>query len=210
MTIQPVLFTLLFIYVFGSGVILPGGGSYKDFAIAGLLVLNLTTSAMGTAVGLSTDLNSGVIDRFRTLPDVAPPRYSSGVRSPTCWRRPSAPRSWLLTGLAIGWRPDASFLSTLAGFGVVPAVQPTRSHGAAPAWAWSARDRSRRRASVWSSSSRWPSSPTPWCPPSTCPLVLRDDRRLEPGERRDDGRPARCSAIPTRRPRSTPGRCSTR
>src|SRR6185369_6318847 len=65
---QPVLFTLLFVYVFGSGVVLPGGGSYTDFAIAGLLALNLTTSAMGTAVGLSTDLNSGVIDRFRTLP----------------------------------------------------------------------------------------------------------------------------------------------
>jgi ABC-2 type transport system permease protein len=67
-TIQPVLFTLLFVYVFGSGVVLPGGGSYTDFAIAGLLALNLTTSAMGTAVGLSNDLNSGVIDRFRTLP----------------------------------------------------------------------------------------------------------------------------------------------
>jgi hypothetical protein len=67
-TIQPVLFTLLFVYVFGSGVVLPGGGSYTDFAIAGLLALNLTTSAMGTAVGLSSDLNSGVIDRFRTLP----------------------------------------------------------------------------------------------------------------------------------------------
>jgi ABC-2 type transport system permease protein len=67
-TVQPVLFTLLFVYVFGSGVVLPGGGSYTDFAIAGLLALNLTTSAMGTAVGLSSDLNSGVIDRFRTLP----------------------------------------------------------------------------------------------------------------------------------------------
>ena len=48
-TIQPVLFTLLFVYVFGAGVVLPGGGSYTDFAIAGLLALNLTTSAMGTA-----------------------------------------------------------------------------------------------------------------------------------------------------------------
>ncbi len=67
-TVQPVLFTLLFVYVFGAGVVLPGGGTYADFAIAGLLALNLTTSSMGTAVGLSTDLNSGVIDRFRTLP----------------------------------------------------------------------------------------------------------------------------------------------
>src|SRR5580698_1502708 len=66
-TVQPVLFTLLFIYVFGSGVPI-AHGSYKDFALAGLIALNLTTSAMGTAVGLSTDLNTGVIDRFRTLP----------------------------------------------------------------------------------------------------------------------------------------------
>jgi len=47
-TVQPVLFTLLFVYVFGSGVVLPHGGSYTDFAIAGLLALNLTTSAIGT------------------------------------------------------------------------------------------------------------------------------------------------------------------
>ena len=43
-TIQPVLFTLLFIYVFGSAMVLKGGGSYKEFALAGLLVMNLTTS----------------------------------------------------------------------------------------------------------------------------------------------------------------------
>ena len=55
-TIQPVLFTALFVYVFGAGVILPRGGSYADFAIAGMLALNLTTSAMGTAVGLSNDV----------------------------------------------------------------------------------------------------------------------------------------------------------
>src|SRR5271170_5705635 len=67
-TIQPVLFTALFVYVFGAGVVLPGGGSYADFAIAGMLALNLTTSAMGTAVGLSNDLNGGIIERFRSLP----------------------------------------------------------------------------------------------------------------------------------------------
>jgi hypothetical protein len=38
-TIQPVLFTLLFVYIFGAGVSLPGGGNYKDFAIAGLVIL---------------------------------------------------------------------------------------------------------------------------------------------------------------------------
>ena len=67
-TIQPVLFTLLFCYVFGAAMKLPGGVSYTQFAIAGLLVMNLTTSAVGTAIGLSTDLSTGVISRLRTLP----------------------------------------------------------------------------------------------------------------------------------------------
>src|SRR5271157_1109847 len=67
-TIQPVLFTVLFVYIFGGGIPIPGGGSYTDFVLAGLLALNLVTSTMGTAVGLSTDLHEGMIDRFRTLP----------------------------------------------------------------------------------------------------------------------------------------------
>src|SRR5690242_14488622 len=116
-TIQPVLFTLLFVYVFGSGVVLPGGGSYTDFAIAGLLALNLTTSAMGTAVGLSTDLNSGVIDRFRTLPmwraAVLVGRSLADLSTAALCTLIVA-----LTGLVIGWRPDASIPSVLAGFGL--------------------------------------------------------------------------------------------
>jgi ABC-2 type transport system permease protein len=114
-TIQPVLFTLLFVYVFGSGVVLPGGGSYTDFAIAGLLALNLTTSAMGTAVGLSTDLNTGVIDRFRTLPmwraAVLVGRSVADLSTAALCTLIVA-----VTGLVIGWRPHASVLSVIAGF----------------------------------------------------------------------------------------------
>jgi ABC-2 type transport system permease protein len=114
-TVQPVLFTLLFVFVFGSGVVLPDGGSYKDFAIAGLIALNLTTSAMGTAVGLSTDLGSGVIDRFRTLsmwrPAVLVGRSLADIMTAAiCTFFVAA------TGLAIGWRPDAGAASILAGF----------------------------------------------------------------------------------------------
>jgi len=114
-TIQPVLFTLLFIYVFGAGVTVPGGGSYTDFALAGLLLLNLSTSVTGTAVGLSTDLSTGVIDRFRTLPmwraAVLVGRSISDVLSATLCVAIVA-----LTGFAIGWRPDASAVSVISGF----------------------------------------------------------------------------------------------
>lgn len=115
-TVQPVLFTLLFVYVFGSGVPI-AHGSYKDFALAGLLALNLTTSAMGTAVGLSTDLNTGVIDRFRTLPmwggAVLVGRSISDVLSAALCIAMVA-----LTGLVIGWRPAASAPSIAAGFAI--------------------------------------------------------------------------------------------
>jgi ABC-2 type transport system permease protein len=116
-TVQPVLFTLLFIYIFGAGIAVPGGGSYKDFALAGLLTLNLTTSAGGTAVGLSTDLTTGVIDRFRTLPmwraAVLVGRSISDVLAATLCVTIVA-----MTGLAIGWRTTDGLASALAGFAV--------------------------------------------------------------------------------------------
>ncbi len=115
-TVQPVLFTLLFVYVFGSGVPIHGG-SYKDFAIAGLMLLNLTTSAMGTAVGLISDITTGAIDRFCTLPmwrsAVLVGRSVADVLSAAI-----CACIVTLTGLAIGWRPHASAPSILAGFGV--------------------------------------------------------------------------------------------
>jgi ABC-2 type transport system permease protein len=116
-TVQPVLFTLLFVYVFGSGVVLPGGGSYTDFAIAGLLAMNLTTSAMGTAVGLSTDLGSGVIDRFRTLP-MWRPAVLVGRSLADLMTAAICAGFVGVTGLAIGWRPDADLASVAAGFGI--------------------------------------------------------------------------------------------
>ena len=128
-TVQPVLFTLLFVYVFGSGVPI-SGGSYKDFAIAGLIALNLTTSAIGTAVGLSTDLNGGVIDRFRTLPMWRPSvlvgRTLSDLLSASV-----CVAMVVLTGLAIGWRPHASVGGFLGGLGVFLVFSYAMSWGTA-------------------------------------------------------------------------------
>src|SRR5580698_4180793 len=115
-TVQPVLFTLLFIYVFGSGVPIHGG-SYKDFAIAGLMLLNLTTSAMGTAVGLISDLTTGAIDRFCTLPmwraAVLVGRSAADLLSSALCVSIVA-----LTGLVVGWRPHAGAGSILAAFAI--------------------------------------------------------------------------------------------
>jgi ABC-2 type transport system permease protein len=116
-TIQPVLFTLLFTYVFGAGIVLPDHGSYVEFAIAGLLALNLTTSSMGTAVGLSTDLSSGVIDRFRTLP-IWRPSVLVGRSLADLLTAMLCATIVALSGLAIGWRTHTGVLHTLAGFAI--------------------------------------------------------------------------------------------
>jgi ABC transporter DrrB family efflux protein len=116
-TVQPVLFTLLFTYVFGAGIVLPHHGSYVAFAIAGLLALNLTTSSMGTAVGLSADLTSGAIDRFRTLP-IWRPAVLAGRSLADLLTAALCTTIVALSGLVIGWRPERGFLHMLAGFGV--------------------------------------------------------------------------------------------
>ncbi len=116
-TVQPVLFTLLFIYVLGAGLVLPDHGSYKEFAIAGLLAMNLVTSAIGTAVGLSDDLGAGVIDRFRTLP-MWKPAVLVGRSLTDLLTATLCALIVIATGLVIGWRPHADIGDVTAGFAI--------------------------------------------------------------------------------------------
>ena len=66
-TVQPIMFTLLFVYVFGGAITVPGG-DYAVFLIPGILVQNIAFGGFVTALGLAEDLNKGLIDRFRSLP----------------------------------------------------------------------------------------------------------------------------------------------
>jgi ABC transporter DrrB family efflux protein len=69
-TIQPIMFVLLFSYIFGGAIggSLPEGVEYKDFLIPGILVQSVAFRASQTAIGLAEDLERGVIDRFRSMP----------------------------------------------------------------------------------------------------------------------------------------------
>jgi ABC-2 type transport system permease protein len=66
-TVQPLMFVLLFAYVFG-GAIKVGGAGYKEYLIGGILIQTLAFAMMGPAMSIATDLQEGVIDRFRSLP----------------------------------------------------------------------------------------------------------------------------------------------
>ena len=69
-SLQPVMFVLLFRYVFGGAIsrALPAGTSYADYMMPGIFVIALAFGATGTAIGLAEDLHTGLIERFRALP----------------------------------------------------------------------------------------------------------------------------------------------
>ncbi len=67
-TVQPVMFVLLFAYVFGGAIETPGFDDYKDFLMPGIITQSIAFGGFITAIGLSEDLNKGLIDRFRSLP----------------------------------------------------------------------------------------------------------------------------------------------
>ena len=67
-TLQPIMFVLLFRYVFGGAIPIPGGVPYVDYMMPGIFVQTVLFGSVSTAVGLSEDLQKGLIERFRALP----------------------------------------------------------------------------------------------------------------------------------------------
>src|ERR1700685_1172196 len=101
-TIQPIMFTLLFLYVFGSAIHVPG--SYQNYLLPGLLGQSVAFGVIGAGVATSTDFTSGVVDRFRSLPVVRLAVISAQVIGQIIEQ--------ILgivivagVGLALGWRP---------------------------------------------------------------------------------------------------------
>jgi ABC transporter DrrB family efflux protein len=67
-TVQPVMFVLLFAYVFGGAIATPGFDNYTDYLLPGIIVQSMVFGGFVTALGLSEDIKKGLIDRFRSLP----------------------------------------------------------------------------------------------------------------------------------------------
>ena len=67
-TVQPIMFVLLFAFVFGGAIETPGYGDYIDFLIPGMIVQQIAFGGFATALGLAEDMTKGLIDRFRSLP----------------------------------------------------------------------------------------------------------------------------------------------
>src|SRR5580704_3571932 len=102
-TIQPVIFVLLFTYVFGSAIHLAGGGSYHQFLISGMFGMTMAGTAPGTAVGMTTDMSTGLIDRFRSLP-ISRSAVLAGRTLSDLATQLLGIMVLAVTGLAVGWR----------------------------------------------------------------------------------------------------------
>ncbi|HYA49924.1 MAG TPA: ABC transporter permease [Streptosporangiaceae bacterium] len=116
-TIQPILFVLMFAYVFGGAIPLPGGGSYHEYLVGGMLAMGLAMTAPGTAVALVTDMSSGLIDRFRSLP-TARSAVLAGRTIADLVTQVIGAVVVAGVGLAIGWRIHSSVADAAAAFGL--------------------------------------------------------------------------------------------
>jgi ABC transporter DrrB family efflux protein len=118
-TIQPVMFVLLFAYVFGGAIRVPGV-DYKDFLMPGIFVQTVVFGATQTGVGLAEDLSRGMIDRFRSLP-MARSAVLAGRTTGDAVRNLFVVLLMTGVGYLIGFRFHGGFLWALAAMGVAVA-----------------------------------------------------------------------------------------
>ena len=114
--LAPVMFVLLFAYVFGGAIDPSGGGAgYREFLIAGIFAQTVVFGATITGAGLAEDVRKGIIDRFRSLP-MAPSAVLTGRTLSDVLNNVIVLVVMSLTGLLVGWRINSSFGEALGGF----------------------------------------------------------------------------------------------
>jgi ABC transporter DrrB family efflux protein len=112
-TVQPVMFVLLFVYVFGGAIQTPGY-AYEDFLLPGIIVQNIAFGGFVTALGLNEDVHKGLIDRFRSLP-MARPAVLAGRTLADVVTNLLSLTILVVTGLIIGFEFHASVGEILLG-----------------------------------------------------------------------------------------------
>ncbi|CAN5609719.1 ABC transporter permease [soil metagenome] len=125
-TAQPIMFVLLFAFVFGASITNTGGASYREFLLPGILAQTIVFSAFVVASGITADVEKGIIDRFRSLP-ISRSSVLIGRSIASLVHSSIGVVVMAVTGLAIGWRIRGSVgdavlafaLLLVFGFGVI-------------------------------------------------------------------------------------------
>ena len=113
-TIQPIMFVLLFAYVFG-GAIRVTGVNYKDYLMPGIFVQTVAFGSAITAIGLADDLQKGIVDRFRSLP-MSRAAVLIGRTTSDLMNNALTVTVMSITGLIVGWRIHTGVGKGIAGF----------------------------------------------------------------------------------------------
>ena len=116
-TITPVMFVVMFTYLFG-GAIAGSTGEYLDYILPGILVMSVLFTTVYSGVALNTDLTKGVVDRFRSLPVWRPAPLVGALLGDTV-RYVVGGTVIIVLGVALGYRPDAGAGGVLAALALV-------------------------------------------------------------------------------------------
>jgi ABC-2 type transport system permease protein len=113
-TMSPIMFVLLFAYVFGGSIQIPGA-SYREYLIAGVFAQTVIFGSTFTGAGLADDMTKGIIDRFRSLP-MARSAVLAGRTGSDVFYNSTSILVMSITGLIVGWRIRTGPLSAIGGF----------------------------------------------------------------------------------------------
>lgn len=120
LVMTPIMFTLLFTFVFG-GALAGSPSEYLQFFLPGILVQTVAFNAVYSGMGLSTDLGKGLFDRFRSLP-IWPLAPFAGLMVGDVLRHLIAASIILVIGLLLGYRPENGLAGILAAFALLVAL----------------------------------------------------------------------------------------
>jgi ABC-2 type transport system permease protein len=114
-TMSPIMFVLLFAYVFGSSIQIGGGVTYREYLVAGVFVQTVIFGSTFTGAGLAEDMTKGIIDRFRSLPMSRTAVLAGRTASDIVYNSISI-LVMAIAGLIVGWRITTGVVPAIGGF----------------------------------------------------------------------------------------------
>lgn len=114
----PIMFVLVFGYVFGSGMAVPGGGEYREFLLPGVFAMTMVYGLGATATGVAMDVGRGVVDRFRSMP-VSRTALLTGRAMADVFRALLELTVAGIVGLLVGWDWHRGLGNALAALGLL-------------------------------------------------------------------------------------------
>ncbi|MEZ5171429.1 MAG: ABC transporter permease [Acidimicrobiia bacterium] len=115
--LSPIMFVLLFSYVFGNSIVVPGG-NYREFLMAGIFTQTVVFGATFTGAGIAEDMQKGIIDRFRSLPMARSAVLAGRTASDVIYNMLTV-TIMTITGLIVGWRIRGSVLDAALAFALL-------------------------------------------------------------------------------------------